>query len=113
MSGPKYYYYYEWMTERIHEGHPMLEEPVLDKLLTMDAGELDLMLAFPEAMAAQVAEYERVLAAWAPSGTPTTLWSQVGAMGDSLPQSVQGSRSSRSPSRPPTRPVRSRTRLDR
>ena len=63
---PKYYYYYEWMTERIHEGHPMLEEPVLDKLLTMDAGELDLMLAFPEAMAAQVAEYERVLAEGGP-----------------------------------------------
>jgi len=58
---PKYYYYYEWMTERIREGHPALEEPVLDKLLTMDAGELDLMLAFPEALAAQVGEYQRVL----------------------------------------------------
>jgi len=58
---PKYYYYYEWMTERIREGHPALEEPVMDKLLTMDAGELDLMLAFPEALAAQVGEYQRVL----------------------------------------------------
>lgn len=41
---PKYYYYYEWMKERIYVQHPALPEPVMDKLLTMPAGDLDLIL---------------------------------------------------------------------
>lgn len=41
---PKYYYYYEWMTERICGQYPALPEPILDKLLTMPAGDLDLIL---------------------------------------------------------------------
>ena len=41
---PKYYYYYEWMKERICAQHPALPEPVMDKLLTMPAGDLDLIL---------------------------------------------------------------------
>ena len=35
---PKYYYFYEWMRERIGEHYPKLPEPVMDKLLAMDAG---------------------------------------------------------------------------
>ena len=36
---PKYYYFYEWMRERIGEHYPSLPEPVMDKLLATDAGE--------------------------------------------------------------------------
>ena len=37
---PKYFYYYEWMKERICETYPALPEQVMDKLLTMPAGDL-------------------------------------------------------------------------
>ena len=46
---PKYYYYYEWMKERICATHPALPEPVMDKLLTMPANDLDLILQHKEA----------------------------------------------------------------
>lgn len=45
---PKYYYYYEWMKQRIHATHPALPEPVMDKLLTMPANDLDLILQHKE-----------------------------------------------------------------
>ena len=47
---PKYYYYYEWMKERICGQHPALPEPVMDKLLTMPAGDLDLILQHPKSI---------------------------------------------------------------
>ena len=54
---PKYFYYYEWMRSRIAERFPAgLPEPVVDKLLAIDAGELDLLLQYPQAIAGQVAE---------------------------------------------------------
>jgi len=46
---PKYFYYYEWMKERICETYPALPELVMDKLLTMPAGDLDLILQHPQA----------------------------------------------------------------
>ena len=46
---PKYFYYYEWMKERISADHPALPEPVMDKLLTMPAGDLDLILQHKQA----------------------------------------------------------------
>ncbi|BDA46880.1 hypothetical protein COCOBI_09-3330 [Coccomyxa sp. Obi] len=44
---PKYYYYYEWMKERIATHCGGLPEPVLDKLLNIEAGELDTLLTYP------------------------------------------------------------------
>ncbi len=41
---PKYYYYYEWMKQRVCATHPALPQPVMDKLLTMPANDLDLIL---------------------------------------------------------------------
>jgi hypothetical protein len=58
---PKYYYYYEWMKKRIHERHPAISEGVMDKLLTLDATELDLLLQYPQAIDATVARLEHVL----------------------------------------------------
>ena len=58
---PKYYHFYEWMTGRIHEHFPALCEPILDKLLTMDSGELDLLLSHPKAIRGQVEEFQAVL----------------------------------------------------
>ncbi len=51
---PKYYYYYRWMTERIEEHCAQLPGPVMDKLLTMDAGELDLLLQHESAIKSKV-----------------------------------------------------------
>lgn len=58
---PKYYYYYEWMRGRICDRHPALPEPVMDKLLTMDAGDLDLILQYSSATdnKVSVSELER------------------------------------------------------
>ena len=50
---PKYYYYYEWMRERIRGACGALPEPVLDKLLTLEAGELDTLLTYPKAVQAK------------------------------------------------------------
>lgn len=47
---PKYYYYYEWMRTRIETIMPGLPEPVMDKLLTMEANELDLLVSYPGAV---------------------------------------------------------------
>jgi hypothetical protein len=51
---PKYYYYFEWMKDRIFEHYPELPEPVMDKLLGTDAAELDLLLQYPQAVKGQV-----------------------------------------------------------
>lgn len=59
---PKYYYYFEWMKKRIQERHPTIAEGVMDKLLALDAGELDLLLQYPQAIDATVHELEGVLA---------------------------------------------------
>ncbi len=58
---PKYYYYYEWMRKRIEARHPQLAAPVMDKLLTMDANELDLLLQYPAAIDGTVNALEMVL----------------------------------------------------
>ena len=58
---PKYYYYYEWMKKRIRDRHPEIAEVVMDKLLALDAGELDLLLQYPQAIDATVHELEGVL----------------------------------------------------
>ena len=51
---PKYYYYYRWMKERITKHCAQLPGPVMDKLLVMDAGELDLLLQHESAIKAKV-----------------------------------------------------------
>jgi len=54
---PKYYYFYEMMKERIYEHFPELPQPVMDKLLSLDAGELDLLLQYPRAIKGQTEEF--------------------------------------------------------
>ena len=41
---PKYAAYFSWMARRIEERFPQLDEASRDRLLCMDAGELDLLL---------------------------------------------------------------------
>jgi hypothetical protein len=50
----QYYYYQRFMAQRIHEHTPELPAPVMDKLLAMDAGDLDLMIKHPPALEGQV-----------------------------------------------------------
>ena len=47
---PKYYYYYEWMRKRIEDRHPGLPEAIMDKLLTLEADELQLLMQYPAAI---------------------------------------------------------------
>ncbi|KAL4428216.1 hypothetical protein ABPG75_002305 [Micractinium tetrahymenae] len=46
---PKYYYYYEWMKKRIYGQYPELPEPVMDRMLALEANELDMLLQYPRA----------------------------------------------------------------
>lgn len=50
----QYYYYNQWMRQRLAAAAPALPEPVVLKLLDMEAGELDLLLQYPAAAATQV-----------------------------------------------------------
>ena len=82
---PKYYYFYEWMRERIEEHYPNLPEPVMDKLLATDAGELDLLLQYPRAIKGQVEEYLDVFRAEGGKyletyRTPQLTWREVKAL---------------------------------
>lgn len=58
---PKYYYYYQWMQKRIEALHPDLEEEVMDKLMTLDANELNLLLQFPSAVESTIKDLQTVL----------------------------------------------------
>lgn len=51
---PKYYYFFEWMKERISQHCGALPAPVLDKLLNTEAGELDTLLNYPKGIQAKV-----------------------------------------------------------
>ena len=51
---PKYYYLYEWIKERISQHCGALPAPVLDKLLNIEAGELDTLLNYPKGIQAKV-----------------------------------------------------------
>jgi hypothetical protein len=42
------------MAQRIEALHPGLPQPLVNKLLAQDAGELDLRIGHPEALAEQV-----------------------------------------------------------
>ncbi|KAK9843467.1 hypothetical protein WJX81_004270 [Elliptochloris bilobata] len=79
---PKYYYYYEWMRERIAAACGELPAPVLDKLLAQDATELDTRLTYPKAIRAQAEQLSEVLqrdgpdylATWRP---PMLTWAEL------------------------------------
>jgi hypothetical protein len=58
---PKYFYYYEWMKDRIKEYYPELPQCVMDKLLALDGAELDLLLQHPQAIRGQTEEFLQVL----------------------------------------------------
>jgi hypothetical protein len=48
---PKYYYYYEWMRARIHTTlRDPVPDSVVEKLLSIDSDELDLLLKHPQAV---------------------------------------------------------------
>lgn len=51
---PKYYYYYNWMRERVLEHCGQLPAPVLEKLIRVDATELDMLLTYPTGVKRQV-----------------------------------------------------------
>ena len=56
----KYHFYFQWMSERIAEKFPQLEGEQTDKLLLMDASQLDMLLDNKETDAAlllQAAEH--------------------------------------------------------
>jgi hypothetical protein len=84
---PKYYYFYEMMREKIEAHYPpgTLPAPVMDKLLSTDADELDLLLQYPEAIRGQTEEYLAVLReegaeALGTYKTPTLTWDEVRAL---------------------------------
>lgn len=58
---PKYYYYFQWMKRRISARHPELPDAIMDKLLTLDATELDLLLQYPEAIDSTVETLQDIL----------------------------------------------------
>lgn len=68
---PKYYYYYEWMKERIATHCGALPEPVLDKLLNVEAGELDTLLTYPAGVQAKVSLqiWQQFACIWKPIST--------------------------------------------
>lgn len=51
---PKYFYYYQWMRERLDACCGELPAPVVDKLLLLDATELDMLLTHPKGIQQQV-----------------------------------------------------------
>ena len=82
---PKYYYYYEWMKERIYKYYPQLCEPVVNKLLSLDGAELDLLLQHPEAIKGQTEEFLQVLTEKGEEilktySTPQLSWEEVQAL---------------------------------
>uniref|UniRef100_A0A7S3UHZ8 Uncharacterized protein n=1 Tax=Picocystis salinarum TaxID=88271 RepID=A0A7S3UHZ8_9CHLO len=92
---PKYYYYYEWMKKRIAEFYPVLPDPVLDKLLDLDADELDMLLQYPEAIQGQVTEfldvYETKGAEFlATYRTPQLSWDEVKALQNKAALGIEG-----------------------
>lgn len=50
---PKYFYYFQWMRERVEGSCGQLPGPVMDKLLTHDATELDMLCTFPDGIRRQ------------------------------------------------------------
>ena len=82
---PKYYHLFEWMRERVEATCPGLPEPVMDKLLAMDADELDLLLKYPRAIRGQAEEFAGVLRdagarALETYKTPTMTWEESKAL---------------------------------
>ena len=82
---PKYYHLFEWMRERVEAACPGLPEPVMDKLLAMDADELDLLLKYPRAIRGQAEEFAGVLRdagakALETYTTPTMTWEESKAL---------------------------------
>lgn len=51
---PKYYYYYNWMRERVATAVGQLPPPVVEKLIRIDATELDMLLTYPTGIQQQV-----------------------------------------------------------
>ena len=74
---PQYHYYYEWTRQRISQqcgGPGSLPVPVVQRLLQLDANDLDIMLQHPRAIRAQVV-MRSILARW-----PTSLYTCLGEL---------------------------------
>ena len=92
---PKYYYYYEWMKKRIRDRHPEVADGVMDKLLALDAGELDLLLQYPQAIDATVQRLEGVLEERGEGGleqyeVPLLSWGDVQKLKDASEHDTAG-----------------------
>lgn len=92
---PKYYYYYEWMRKRITASHPSLPEPVMDKMLTLEAGELDLLLQYPEATSRTINRLLNVLESDGPEAletyqVPLLSWDEVQELKQVVPATLEG-----------------------
>lgn len=53
-SRPKYFYYYNWMRERVSKSCGLLPPAVVEKLIRIDATELDMLLTYPKGIQRQV-----------------------------------------------------------
>lgn len=51
---PKYHYYYNWMRERVAHSCGQLPPPIMEKLIRIDATELDMLLTYPNGIQQQV-----------------------------------------------------------
>ena len=51
---PKYYHYFNWMRERVCQSCGQLPPPVVEKLIRIDATELDMLLTYPKGITQQV-----------------------------------------------------------
>ena len=79
------YYLIIILSSSSHAQYPALPEPVMDKLLTIDASELDLVLQYPEATRKVVSGLQQVLedkgaAALETYRVPLLSWEEVKAL---------------------------------
>ena len=51
---PKYYYYYNWMRQRVIQACGELPSVITEKLIRIDATELDMLLTYPTGIKTQV-----------------------------------------------------------
>ena len=68
---PKHYYYYEWMKDRITQHCGALPDAVMDKMLNIEAGELDTLLNYPKGIQSKV---------WAPACESSVHFTDIGGI---------------------------------
>lgn len=71
---PKYYYYYNWMRERVTRACGQLPAPVLEKLIRIDATELDMLITYPKGIQRQVSETDTSTASFSRCSHRCSAW---------------------------------------